>query len=442
MRHALPIAEAPSPETALTQDVRVVRVGLLGLGNVGQALVRVCRQYRAALLARGLDLRITGVLVRDIARPRRSRPDDALVTAYPAEFLAQPYDVVIEVLGGVEPAGTFVGSLLRSRVPVVTANKSLLAVHGATLRQLAAEHGTPLRVEAAAIAGVPFVGTHATRPLAGRITRLVGILNGTSNYILSAMAESGATYAAALANAQELGYAEPDPANDVEGVDAAEKLAVLLGSFGVASVDAKKIDRAPLSQVTAGDFAAARQLGGVLKPVACASIHEGQVAAFVSPAFVPAGHALAQVRGVQNAVALTTDCFGELFYAGPGAGPEVTAATIIDDVVEAVTSGAASLNQETPPGAVSPEGACTPWFVRLQFAGDPPPTERIFAFLGSHGVWPRQSVVGSPGHAASNGAGRCVYLLTCATRRATISAALAALEHAACCSSAALRVLE
>lgn len=442
MRQTLPTATNPSLAPARAPDVRVVRIGLLGLGNVGQAIVRVGQQYRAALLARGVDLRITGVLVRDIARPRRTRPSDALVTAYPTEFLSQPYDVVIEVLGGVEPAGTFVSGLLRSRVPVVTANKSLLAAQGAALRRLAAEHGTPLRVEAAAIAGVPFVGTHAARPLAGRITRLVGILNGTSNYILSAMAESGATYAAALATAQELGYAEPDPANDIEGVDAAEKLAVLLGSFGVASVDAQKIDRAALSQVTAEDFTAARQLGGVLKPVACASIHEGQVAAFVSPAFVPASHALAQVRGVQNAVVLTTDCFGELFYAGPGAGPEVTAATIIDDVVEAVTAGEGTLDQETPPGAISPEGAHTPWFVRLAFAGDPPPTERIFAFLGSHGVWPRQSVVATPEQTAGKGGGACVYLLTCATRRATITAALTALEHAAGCGSVALRVLE
>jgi homoserine dehydrogenase len=205
---------------------RDIRIGLLGVGTVGSAVARLALTCPDEL---GWPLRITTGLVRDLDKPRL--PDSLELTVCGTAVLDSDPDVVIEVLGGLEPARTLVLEALRRRIPVVTANKSLLAHHGEELLDAAALAGVPLRYEAAVVAGVPFLGTFARRPLASRVTSIFAVVNGTSNFVLSQMDDLGCDFDAAVARAQALGFAEPDPSKDVDGIDASEKLTILVRQF-------------------------------------------------------------------------------------------------------------------------------------------------------------------------------------------------------------------
>lgn len=318
-----------------------VSIGLLGLGNVGGAVVRVTRRAADVLRARGLRVRVDAALVRN---PDRRRPEAAhvpLVTTSTHAFFARHYDAVVEVLGGVEPAASFVAHLLESGTPVITANKSLLAARGGSLATLAKSRNTQLLFEASVVAGVPFLDAIARRPLAGTIDRVEAILNGTSNFVLTAMDAEGLTLDEALARAQALGYAEPDPRNDVSGRDAAEKLCVLLRHLGIADIAPRRIRTAPLTNVRREDLERARQAGGALKPIARAvRLPGGDIVASVAPEVIAGDHPLARVHGALNGVLLESRFAGPLFYSGPGAGPDVTAATILDDLATLVDAGA------------------------------------------------------------------------------------------------------
>jgi homoserine dehydrogenase len=239
---------------------------------------------------------------------------------------------------------------LSARIPVVTANNSLLAYCGGELLGAASAAGVPLLHEASVLAGVPFLGTFGRRPLARSVTAFRGILNGTSNFILTRMARDGASFGQALASAQRAGFAEPDPSKDVDGDDAVEKLCVLLRHFAGFDVHPSQIDKAGITGVDGRDQQHANACGGTVRPVAVADWSEGAVSAYVGPAYVAAANALSRVDGVHNAIALTTRWSGELFFSGPGAGPTVTAATVLDDVVEASQHG------ETI--SIGPEPAC------------------------------------------------------------------------------------
>lgn len=344
-----------------------VRVGLLGLGNVGSAVARLSRDAAPALAARGFAPIIEAALVRS-ARPGRPASDAVLdLTEHPDVFFSHQLDVVIEVLGGVEPARTLVRRALDRGIPVVTANKSLVAAHGHELAAFARRRGTAFRYEASVIAGVPFLGTFERRPLVSRTDSLIGILNGTSNFILTQIAR-GSSFADALGEAQRRGYAEPDPSMDVSGGDAAEKLAVLIRQFGGLIVPPRRIPRTGIDVVEPQDLDAARECGGVVRPVASAAWSDARVRAFVAPAFVPHDHPLAPVAGSTNAVLLSGPS-GTQCYSGPGAGPDVTAATLLDDVAEVVTEG-----RVRPPSPIAATAAvtCDPpatsWFVRVSDA--------------------------------------------------------------------------
>ena len=248
--------------------------------------------------------------------------------------------VVVEVLGGIEPARTLVLEALRRGLPVVTANKSLVAHHGDELMDAAARAGVALRYEASVIAGVPFLGTFARRPYASALSSLSGIVNGTTNFILSHMHGGTTEYDSALTEAQRRGFAEPDPGKDVGGVDAVEKLVILIRQFAGRRVSPADIETTGIGHITAADLREAHELGGVLKPVVLAEgldVDAAAIAAFAGPALVPARHPLAQVSLASNALRLRDIAGSELCFTGPGAGPDVTAITILDDVVEAVS---------------------------------------------------------------------------------------------------------
>jgi homoserine dehydrogenase len=251
---------------------------------------------------------------------------------------------------------------------VVTANKTLVAHHGPELRALARRRRTILACEAAVVAGVPFLGSLARRPLLAAAARIAGILNGTSHFVLTAL-DRGATLPAALDDAVARGFAEPDSAADTSGRDAAEKLTILLHLSGVAGLAVDDLTRRGLDALTPADLAAARRLGGLVKPVALATLEPGRSGAWVGPAFVPAGHLFAALQGVDNALAITSASGQTVTFAGPGAGPDVTAATIVDDIVEATAGPDAVDHGERLPAGIDRaalrEPPRTRWFLRV-----------------------------------------------------------------------------
>jgi homoserine dehydrogenase len=403
------------------------RVALLGCGNVGRAFAHL-----AAVPPSGTRrLRITGALVRDVQRTR-PLPVPAL-TADARELWLHPPDVCVELLGGLEPARSLVLEALARGIPVVTANKSLLARHGGELRETARAMGTPLLYEAAVIAGVPFLGTFSRRPRAAAVTGLVAIANGTSNFVLSRCARDGCGPGDALAEAQRHGYAEPDPQSDVSGADACEKLVVLLQHFAQVDVSPEVIETYGLDDIGEHQPSHARELGGVIKPVIVAHWRGVTLEAFVGPAFVTDDHPLSRVDGVENAILLSSPR-GRLRFQGPGAGPDVTAATVLDDVEEALSEAAAPRHPPLAHATVaSPE---TGWLVTLEGARLPSNLE-VADLLASHGLFAHRVTA-----THTHGARESRSLLLWPARRHALQRAVAAVCAAAGCTATALRTLE
>lgn len=365
--------------------VRTIRIGLLGLGQVGQAVARLAND-RSATAHAGLRFQVEQALVKDVSKLRRC-PKPPRVTTNPSAFLRGHYDVVIEALDAVEPARTIVARLLGRGTSVVTANKALVAEHLSYLEGIASARGAAFRYEATALSAVPFLGTLAARPLVASVDRLVAIVNGTSNYLLTSLAEPGTTFDAALARAQELGYAEPNPSRDLDGLDAADKLVLLASLFGWGRLSREALDVDGIRRVTAEDLAAARSIGGTIKSVVSAERDGTGVRAFVGSAFLPSTEPLASLGGALNGIRLDGRHVSNLFFSGPGAGPAVTAATLLDDAIQA-----ASFERqvhERPQGSarpVFPSSPATPWFLRVTFPGVLPPGAAVANLVTSAGV--------------------------------------------------------
>jgi homoserine dehydrogenase len=329
------VVDLPKPQGTTSSAPRVVRVALLGYGRINQALAELAARRRPDLRAAGIDLHLCRALVRDVTKPRCA-PPLPLTDAH--DGILDDVDVVVEAIGGVEPARTLIAAAIERGVAVVTANKSLVAAHGAALRALAERHGTPFAFEAAVVAGVPFVGALARRPLFANARRLEGILNGTSHFILTEMAR-GTTFGGALETAAARGCAEPDATADIDGRDAAEKLTILLQLCGWSSATTAGVARCGIDAIDAVDLSGAAAVGGTIKPIAVADLDGGDAGgAWAGPALVENDHDFARLDGVGNALAITGAGGDRVTFSGPGAGPAVTAATLIDDVVEA-TSG-------------------------------------------------------------------------------------------------------
>lgn len=321
-----------------------VRVGLLGCGTVGSSLIALLERQRASIAARtGLSISITRIAVRDLSRPRDlSLPGD-LFTDDAAAVIADPdIDIVVEVMGGIDPARGLVRAALAAGRPVVTANKALLADHGAELFAAADAAGVDLLFEAAVAGGIPLLRPLRESLLGEPVRRVMGIMNGTTNYILTRMTEAGAQYAEALAEAQELGYAEADPTADVGGSDAAAKIAIVASIAFGAEVTASMVDVEGITSVSADDIAFASRNGFVIKLLAVAERTEDlgspQLAAAVHPVLVPVHHPLASVRESFNAVFVEGDAVGELMFYGRGAGGDPTASAVLGDLIDAAVN--------------------------------------------------------------------------------------------------------
>ena len=321
---------------------RAIRIALLGCGNVGTALVGllVNPSRREPLRERsGLEFELVGIAVGDTSKERSDDPwfPGHLLTGDAAGLVARDdVDLVVELMGGLEPAGSLIEAALRAGKPVVTANKALLAERGIELSALAEANGVDLEFEAAVAGAIPVIRT-LRESLAGEaLTRVMGIVNGTTNYLLSTMASEGREYADVLLEAQSLGLAERDPTADVEGFDAAAKAAILAGlAFGCV-VDPASVHREGITTVSSVDIAFAKRFGYSIKLLAIAErVGENAISVRVHPALVPLSHPLALVAGAYNAVFLEGEALGSLMLYGQGAGGVPTASAVLGDVIDA-----------------------------------------------------------------------------------------------------------
>ncbi len=317
-----------------------VNVGVLGCGNVGAALIQLVAERGDAIAARtGLRLEVTRVAVRNVARARPVELAEGVVTHDAAAVVSDPdVDVVVEVIGGIEPARTLTLDALKAGKPVVSANKELLSNVGAEIFEVADAAGVDLLFEAAVAGGIPLIRPLRESLAGERITRVMGIVNGTTNFILTRMTEDATSYQEALAEAQSLGYAERDPTADVEGFDAGAKAAIIaMIAFG-ARVVAGDVYHEGISGITPADIAFARHLGYVVKLLAVVEEIEGEIAVRVHPAMVPSSHPLASVRDSFNAVFIEGDAVGELMLYGRGAGGLPTASAVLGDLIDAAVN--------------------------------------------------------------------------------------------------------
>jgi len=321
--------------------MKPLNVALLGCGVVGSQVVRLLTEQAADLEARvGAPVRLVGVAVRRIDAPRYVEVPEGLLTTDAAGLVARDdVDVVVEVIGGIEPARSLILSALEGGASVVTANKALLAEDGPTLFEAAEKAGRDLFYEAAVAGAIPIVRPLRESLAGDRVTRVLGIVNGTTNFVLDKMDTTGAGFEEALEEAQELGYAEADPTADVEGFDAAAKAAILASLAFHSRVTAADVHREGITDVTAADIASAAQMGSVVKLLAIAELvttgtnAEAGVSVRVHPAMIPRSHPLASVREAFNAVFVESEAAGQLMFYGPGAGGSPTAGAVLGDLV-------------------------------------------------------------------------------------------------------------
>jgi homoserine dehydrogenase len=325
-------------------EYRPLRVALLGAGSVGSQVARLLLENKAELAARvGAELELVGVAVRDAKVKREGVPTELLTED--AESLIVSADIVIEVMGGIEPARSYITLALNSGSDVVTANKALLATHGTELFDLAEQVGAQLYFEAAVGGAIPIIRPLRESLAGDKVKRIMGIVNGTTNYILDRMHTTGASFDSALAEAQDLGYAEADPTADVEAFDAAQKAAILASLAFHTEVPLEKVYREGITKITEAQINAAKRDDYVIKLLAIAERIDGPdhskagsetgVSVRVYPALIPIEHPLASVRGAFNAVFVEAEAAGSLMFYGAGAGGLQTASAVLGDLVSA-----------------------------------------------------------------------------------------------------------
>jgi homoserine dehydrogenase len=370
-----------------------VRVGLLGLGNVGGPLARLVEDQAGEIEARtGVRLELAAVAVRSRSKERAVELPEGLLTTDASAVVADPsVDVIVEVIGGIEPARTLVLEALAAKKPVVTGNKELLANHGAELFEAADAAGVDLLFEAAVAGGIPLIRPLRESLVGERIERVLGIVNGTTNYILTKMAEEGASYAEALAEAQELGFAERDPTADVEGYDAGAKAAIIASIAFGAKVVAGDVYHEGISGLTPSDIAYAARLGYVVKLLAIAERDAGgAIGVRVHPAMVPTTHPLASVRDSYNAVFVEGEAVGSLMFYGRGAGGLPTASAVLGDLIDAAANlrkGAHASLGSLADATIRPiDDARSEYYLNVEVVDRPGVLAAVAATFGAHGV--------------------------------------------------------
>jgi homoserine dehydrogenase len=404
--------------------MNAVRVGLLGCGTVGTEVVRQLQRHSSDLAARiGAPVELVGIAVRRGNKPRDLDVDPKLFTTDAASLVKRDLDVVIEVIGGIEPARTLILDAMEHGASVVTANKALLAEDGATLYAAADKHGVDLYYEAAVAGAIPLLRPLRESLVGDKVRRVLGIVNGTTNFILSRMDASGASFGDALEEASALGYAEADPSADVEGFDAAAKAAILASLAFHSRVTIGDVHREGITEVTAADVSRAREMDCVIKLLAICelSADETGIGVRVHPAMIPRSHPLASVGDAFNAVFVEADAAGPVMFYGRGAGGAPTASAVLGDLVAVarhrVVGGRGPGESAYAQLAVRPMGEnVTRYHVSLDVAEKPGVLAGVANVFAQHGV--SIQTVRQEGHAED-------ATLVIVTHRAT-DAALAA----------------
>ena len=394
---------------------RAIRVALLGAGSVGSNVARLMLENHQELAQRvGAEFQLAGVLVRDLKTPRPGVPSELLTTD--AESLILSADIVIELLGGIHPAKEYVELALNSGADVITANKALIAAHGGELSDLAEQLGAQLYFEAAVAGAIPIIRPLRESLAGDKVNRVMGIVNGTTNFILDRMESTGADFADALAEATELGYAEADPTADIEGFDAASKAAILASLAFHSEVPVEKVHREGITSVTALQMQTAREAGYAVKLLAICERVDGGLVARVHPTLIPLDHPLAAVRGAYNAVFVEAESAGRLMFYGAGAGGPQTASAILGDLVSAAKrhlAGGPGLADSVHANleALPVQRIQTRFQITLAVSDEPGVLAAIASVFAEHGV----SVETVSQSSALNGAA----LLTVMTHRAS-----------------------
>jgi len=331
--------------------MKPIRVGLIGFGTVGSGVVRLLTQQRDLLSLRlGADLVLAKVADLDLERPRPVALEPERLTTRVQDILDDPaIDIVVELIGGLDAAREYTLAAIDRGKHVVTANKALLAHHGNELLAAAQEHGVEVAFEAAVAGGIPIILALRQGLAANRIQELFGILNGTANYILTQMTQRGTSFAQALREAQEQGYAEADPTLDVEGIDSAHKLAILMSLAYGARLDLEGIAVEGISKLDPLDLQFAREFGYSLKLLAITRDDGHRVEARVHPTLIPKDHMLTNVSGAMNAVYLTGDAVGPILLYGQGAGMMPTASAVVSDILDLARNLTLGVKRRVPP---------------------------------------------------------------------------------------------
>ncbi len=415
----------------MAKQNNVVRVGLLGLGTVGTGVARILTEKSADIRREtGLEFRLAGVCVRSKSKKRDIALKGVPVTTDAKSIVRNPdIDQVVELIGGLDPAGALIATALESGKDVVSANKALFAERGLALYKLARKTGRHIGLEAAVCGGIPVIQGIERGLASNRMSRILGILNGTCNYILTEMSRGGKPYPQALAEAQAAGFAESDPTLDVNGTDTAHKLAILARLAFKYEIPYSRIHREGIERITAEDIRYAAELGYTVKLLAIGR-REGanQIELRVHPALLESKHLLANVSGVNNAVLVSGDETGEIMFYGRGAGRRPTASAVVSDMIAIAQARRHNVNNLDPiysPAAIQPIQAIrSRYYLRFQVLDRPGVFGTLAQMLGKHGI-SLSSVVQKETHKSPVN----VIILTHRTEESRLEKALAAIAR-------------
>ncbi|RSD27510.1 homoserine dehydrogenase [Mesobacillus subterraneus] len=374
--------------------MQAISVGLLGLGTVGSGVVQIIENHQDKLMHQvGCPLKVKKILVKDPVKERAVKVDPSLLTVNPADVMEDPeIDVVIEVMGGIEHTREHLLDALKKKKHVVTANKDLMAVHGSELLTAAQENGCDLFFEASVAGGIPILRSLVDGLASDRITKMMGIVNGTTNFILTKMSQEGLAYEDVLKEAQRLGYAEANPASDVDGVDAARKMAIMASLGFSMKIDLEDVKSKGITSITEEDLKYGKQLGYTMKLLGIAEREGDKVEISVEPALLPSSHPLASVNNEYNAVYVYGEAVGETMFYGPGAGSLPTATAVVSDLVGVVKNMRLGVNGRS---SVSPQyekqlkddgEIHSKYFLRLHVHDEVGVFSEITSLFSKHGV--------------------------------------------------------
>jgi homoserine dehydrogenase len=376
-----------------------ISIGLIGFGTVGTGVVRLLQQNGGLIAGRlGAEIRLKRIADIDIRRSRGIQVDEALLTVGAADILNDPeIDIVVELMGGYEPARTFILAAMHQGKHVVTANKALLATHGDEIFRSAGLHGVNIGLEASVGGTIPVIKTIKESLIANRIQSISAIVNGTSNFILSKMTDEGGSFETVLKEAQALGFAESDPTYDIEGIDAAHKLAILLSLSYGKKVHLQDLYREGISRISEQDIAFARALGYRIKLLAIAIRRDREIEARLHPTMIPFDHLLANVNGNFNAFHIVGDAADSVFLYGQGAGQMPTASAVVSDIVDIARDIRQGIAGRVPPRVIDEEAIedirlmpfdriRTNYYFRFSAVDRPGVLSRISGILGANDI--------------------------------------------------------